>query len=203
MSIAPVIELPVRPVALCAIAITGIAAGALLGAVTNAINGAVSPLYFVNVLGWHGIEDVWRASIGQGIFEGGCFGFFFSLAFIVGVGVITRGACPLGFALRYILWIVAGTLVCWGIGGLSAMLLATISPEMYRRAFFGVPEQFGPMLAYAWVGGSIWGVEFGGFVCMVLGLVLLRANWLGRKCPSVSSTAGVKVGQEGPSSVVE
>jgi hypothetical protein len=160
-----------------AVAITGVFASAGLGAVTNAINGWVSPLYFVTILGWRGVEDVWRACIAQGIFEGLCFGVFFSLVFTSGIGVITRASCSYGFAVRHLLGIVAAALACWLIGGVAAMGLATLSPEFYRRAFIGMPEQFGPMLAYAWVGGSIWGVQLGGLVSVVLGLVALRGNW--------------------------
>jgi len=39
----------------------------------------VSPRYFVTILGWHDVDDVWRASIAQGKFEGFCFGLFVSL----------------------------------------------------------------------------------------------------------------------------
>jgi hypothetical protein len=167
-----------RPLTLFGIAVTGVFASAALGAVTNAVNGWVSPLYFVTIMRWHGVEDVWRASVAQGIFEGLCFGVFFSLVFTAGVGIITRAACPFAFAARHLAGIVAGALVCWAIGGMAAMGLATLSPEFYRRAFIGVPEETGPMLAYAWVGGSIWGVQLGGLVSVVLGLVVLRANWL-------------------------
>jgi hypothetical protein len=38
-------------------------AGGFLGATTNAVNGRVSPFYFVTALGWHYVADVWRASI--------------------------------------------------------------------------------------------------------------------------------------------
>jgi hypothetical protein len=58
------------------------------------------------------------------------------------------------------------------------MGLAAPSPEFYRRAFIGVPEEFGPMLGYAWAGGSIWGLELGGLLSVVLGLIVLRGNWL-------------------------
>ena len=159
------------------IALTGVFTSAGLGAITNAINGWVSPVYFVTVLGWQGVRDVWSASIAQGIFEGLCFGVFFSLVFTTGVGVITRGSCSYGFALRHLLGIAAGALVGWAIGGLAAMGLATLSPEFYRRAFIGVPNEFGPMLGYAWVGGSIVGLELGGLVSVILGLVVLRTNW--------------------------
>jgi hypothetical protein len=170
-------EASVRPLALFGVAVTGVFASAALGAATNAVNGWVSPLYFVTIMGWQGVEDVWRASIAQGIFEGLCFGVFFSLIFTAGVGIITRASCSYGFALRHLLGIVAGAIVCWAIGGVAAIGLASLSQEFYQRAFIGVPEEPGPMLAYAWVGGSIWGVQLGGFVSVVLGLVVLRANW--------------------------
>ena len=78
---------------------------------------------------------------------------------------------------RHLLGILGGALVCWAIGGLLAVALAALSPEFYCRAFFGVPEEVGPMLRYAWAGGSIWGVELGGLVSVTLGLVVLRAGW--------------------------
>jgi hypothetical protein len=149
----------------------------VFGAATNAVNGAVSPTYFVNILRWHDVQDVWRASISQGVFEGLVFGFLFSLIFTTGVGIITRASTTYSFAVKYLLGILAATLVCWAIGGLLGMGLSALSPDFYRRAFIGVPEEFGAMLAYAWVGGSIWGAQFGGLVSVVLGLVLLRARW--------------------------
>ncbi|MCI0462502.1 MAG: hypothetical protein L0Z62_36590 [Gemmataceae bacterium] len=173
----PELRSEARPLALVGIALTGILAGAVFGALTNAINGAVSPTYFVNILGWHDVEDVWRASIAQGVFEGLVFGTLFALVFTTGVGIITRGTCTYGFALRYLLGILAAAYLCWALGGLLAMGLAALSPEFYRRAFIGVPEEFGAMLRYAWVGGSILGAQLGGLVCVILGLVIVRAKW--------------------------
>ena len=57
------------------------------------------------------------------------------------------------------------------------MGLATLSPEFYRHSFHGVPEDFGQMLRYAWVGGSIWGIQFGGLASVIVGSVLFRAKW--------------------------
>lgn len=162
---------------IAALAVSGVLASGLLGGAANAVNGAVSPTYFVNILGWHEIEDVWRASIAQGVFEGLLFGIFFSLLFTVGTGIITGASCSFGFALKHLLGVLGGASVFWALGGLAAMGLATLSPEFYRKTFFGVPKVFEPMLRYAWVGGSIWGLELGGFVSVVVGLVVLRANW--------------------------
>jgi hypothetical protein len=126
-----------RPLDLAATAATGVLAGGLLGAITNAVNGRISPTYFVNVLGWQGVEDVWRASIAQGAFEGLLFGVFFSLVFATVTGIITGAACPYGFAVRHLLGILGGALTCWALGGLLAVALAALSPEFYRRAFRG------------------------------------------------------------------
>jgi O-antigen/teichoic acid export membrane protein len=35
------------------------------------------------------------------------------------------------------------------------------------------------MLQYAWVGGSIWGLQFGGLASVIVGSVLFRAKWRG------------------------
>jgi len=167
---------PVRPLTLFGIAITGVFASAGLGAITTAVNGWVSPVYFVTILGWSGVENVWRASIAQGTFEGLIFGVFFSLLFTAGVGIMTRASCGYWFAARRLIGIVAGAFMFWLIGGVAAMGLASFSPEFYYRGSVGVPDGFGPMLAHAWVRGSIWGVELGGLVSVVLGLVVLRGN---------------------------
>ena len=152
-------------------------ASAFLGGSTNAINGLVSPRYFVTIMGWDEFTDVWRASIAQGMFEGFCFGLFFTLLFTVGTGIITGASCSYGFACKHLLGVLAGAYVTWAIGGLAGMGLAALSPEFYSRTFIGVPQNLSERLAYAWVGGSIWGVEFGGLVPVVLGLVVMRANW--------------------------
>ena len=182
---------PARPLALIGMAATAVLAGAVVGAGTNAVNGAVSPTYFVNVMGWEGVSDVWRASIAQGVLEGFVFGVLFAVIFTTVVGVVTRACCTYRLALRYLLGIVAGVCGCWVAGGLLAIALASLSPEFYRRAFIGVPQDHGQMLRYAWVGGSIWGAELGGVLSLGIGLVVLRGNWK-RQTTRVASVAAFK-----------
>ena len=166
-----------RSIALFGIAATAVLASGLLGGVTNSINGLVSPQYYVAILHWHEVGDVWRAAVAQGIFEGLCFGVFFSTVYSVGLGLMTRVACTYRFGVRHLCGVVAGAFVFWLIGGAAALGLATLSPDFYRKTFYGVPSEAGPMLRFAWVGGSIWGVELGGVVSVILGLVIVRASW--------------------------
>jgi len=149
----------------------------MLGGATNAINGLVSPGYFVAVLHWHHVDDIWRACVAQGVFQGLLVGLFFSLLFTAMTGILTKAACTYAFAFKHLVGVVAGACSCWLIGGLAGTGLAALSPEFFKSTFIGVPDDFGPLLAHAWVGGSIWGLQFGGFVCLILGLVILRANW--------------------------
>jgi len=172
-----------RPFALVGLAVTGVLAGAALGALTNSINGWVSPLYFRNILHWHDVDDVWRASIAQGIFEGLLFGFFLAIVFTIVVGCVSKARCSYGFGAVSLMFVAVAALACWAVGGLLGMGLATLSPEFYRHAFYRVPADFTEMLRYAWVGGSIWGIEFGGFALTILGAFLFYARWQRRLMP--------------------
>ncbi len=166
-----------RPGALFALLFTGPVLGGLLGAATNAVSAAVSPEYFRTVLGWHTVVDVWRAGIAQGVFEGILGGLGFAIVFTVLVGIISKGCCPYALALRYLLAVAAFAAGTWLLGGLVAIGLATLSPEFFRHAFQSVPVGTGPMLRYAWVGGSIWGIELGGLAALVAGCVALGTRW--------------------------
>ena len=159
------------------IPVATIGLSAVIGASTNAVNGAVSPMYFRRILGWEDVGNVWRASIAQGIFEGLFYGIAFSVIFTVVVGRVTRGQCPFAFAFRHLISVVAVIYGCWVVGGLSAMGLASLSGEFYRLTFPGVPEDFGEMLRYAWVGGSIWGALAGGLLSLVIGSFVFTENW--------------------------
>ncbi len=92
-----------RPSALLGIAITAIGAGAVLGAGTNAVNGAVSPTYFRAVLGWLRVENIWRAAVAQGIFEGLIYGALFFIVFTLIVGIVSKGRVTYRFTLKHLL----------------------------------------------------------------------------------------------------
>lgn len=175
-----------RPLAMAGIALSCVAASGFVGGATNAINGAVCPEYFYLVMDWQ-MQDVWRASIAQGIFEGLLFGIAFSLVFTVGTGIITQAACSYLFAMKHVLGIVIGSCACWIFGGMAGVGLAILRREFDGFAIFGVSLDFGSLLRFAWVGGSIWGVEFGGFISVVIALVIVKANWcLRHHPPSIS-----------------
>lgn len=166
-----------HPFDLFGLAMTGVVAGVLTGALTNLINGRVSPLYFVNIMGWSNDDFVWNMAIAQGIFEGVFFGIFLSLIFTTVVGIVSRASCPYRLGLRYLLAILLIALGGWVLGGLFAMGMAALSPEFYRNAFYKVPLDSSEMLKYAWVGGSIIGLQLFALLAVILVTVIFRANW--------------------------
>ncbi len=166
-----------RPGALVGLAVTGVVLGAALGATTNGINGWVSPVYFRRMMRWEDVDDVWRASIAQGIYEGLLFGLAFAMIFVTVVGVVTRARSPYRLAARYLALVAVAALACWAAGGATGMGLAALSPEFFQHAFRGVPKEFAEMIRFAWVGGSIRGIELGGLASIVVASVLFRARW--------------------------
>jgi hypothetical protein len=172
---------PARPVALVAVALAAVAMAALLGAATNAVNGSLSPLYFRNILQWHHVEDVRRAAVAQGIFEGALYGMAFSFVFTLVVGIASKARATLAFSLRHLALAGAIAIACWCLGGAVAMGLATLSPEFYRDMFIGVPSERVEMLKYAWVGGSIWGALFGAALSVVVASITAATDWRRRR----------------------
>lgn len=172
--------MPRRPGALTGIGLTAIFIGAVFGLLTNAVNGAVSPTYFVRIMGWYSVPNVWRASIQQGILEGAVVGLIFGVVSVTTIGVVTRCRCTYAMGAQWLAWMVLAILGAWLLGGVSAMMLATVTPDFYRKIIFGVPEDPVEMLRYAWVGGSIVGAEVGGFLVITAGLVwfAIRWNWM-------------------------
>jgi prolipoprotein diacylglyceryltransferase len=158
------------------IGLTCIFIGGFIGAVTNMINGLISPNYFRIIMGWD-FQDIWIGSVAQGIFEGLIYGIIFSLIFTTGFGIITKGNGKYNFALRQLFKIILIIFSFWAFGGIIAILLASLSPEFYQSHFYNVPEEKTEMLKYAWVGGSIWGGIIGGLLSAIFGVVIIKNNW--------------------------
>ena len=158
------------------IAITCVLMGGFIGAVTNMINGAVSPYYFKTTMNW-GFQEIWIASVAQGILEGLFHGVLFALIFTTGFGLITKGKADYAFAFKHILRVAIIVMACWTIGGLLAVMLVRLSPEFYRSHFPWTPTDVIGQMKYAWVGGSIWGEIIGGFLGSLIGLVTVKNNW--------------------------
>jgi hypothetical protein len=169
----------IRPLALVGIAATVIFAGILFGATTNAINGAISPIYFISVMGWQFISDVWWASIVEGVFEGTVAGLLLSVVFTSTLAIVTRGSCTYNMGMRWLSGILLAVYGLWGIGGIGGVVVAALRPQFFQSTFIGVPSDHMQMLKYAWVGGSIWGAYVGGPLAVIVGLVLIRISWRG------------------------
>lgn len=158
------------------VGLTCIFTGGFIGAITNMVNGSVSPAYFRIVMGWD-FTNIWIASVAQGLLEGLIYGVLFSLIFTSGFVLITKGKASYNFALKQLFKIILITLVCWAIGGVLGLLLASLSPDFFRSHFYHVPKEKIEMIKYAWVGGSIWGGMLGGLLSAVFGLALIKINW--------------------------
>ncbi len=162
---------------LISIALTCVFIGIGIGMLTNMINGAISPLYFRNIMHWENVHNIWKASVTQGIFEGGIYGIIFAVVFTIVVGVVTKGDVSYSTVCRFLAGLAITVLICWCLGGGFAILLALSSPEFYQHTFRGVPSETLPMIRYAWVGGSIWGAMFGCLFSLTIGLVVFKLKW--------------------------
>jgi len=170
-------ELPARQVWVPALMLViGLAAGVVTGALTNAVNGLISPLYFETIMGWDP-PFVWLMSIEQGMLEGAVLGLFFGLVVATSFAVSTGLRGPLRLAGGALTRATAVCLICWAIGGSIAVALAATQPSWYASTFVGVPGDPGERARYAWVGGSIWGAYGGTFIAAVVACVWQHLRW--------------------------
>ncbi len=168
---------PMRPLDLAGIVLTTVLAGVIVGASMNAVNGIVSRGYFVAVMGWQNVTNVWRAGIDEGVLEGSVAGVLEAIAVGVTVGLVTRGSCPYRKGLKLLAGIVALAYFFWVIGGICGGVLADMYPQFFQSSFLGVPSDREQMLRYAWVGGSIWGAYPGGPIAAIIVLVRFGFGW--------------------------
>ena len=157
--------------------LTGIILSILAGLLTNMINGLISPLYFKSIMGWQNITGIYRAIIAQGIFEGIIFGIFLSLFYTISVIIISKWKCTYRLGIKYLIFLFIITIACWIIGGLLGLGLAELSPDFFKNTFRLAPDNFNDMLGYAWIGGSIWGIQFGGICTIIIGSLLFKIRW--------------------------
>lgn len=157
--------------------LTGIILSILAGLLTNMINGLISPLYFKSIMGWQNLTGIYHAIIAQGIFEGIIFGIFLSLFYTISVIFISRWRCTYRLGIGYLLFLFIIAIICWIIGGLLGLGLAGLSPDFFKNTFRSVPDNFNDMLGYAWAGGSIWGIQFGGICTIIIGSLLFKIRW--------------------------
>lgn len=170
---------PVSATALILILLTAILAGPLLGLAVNIVNGLVDPDYFVRVMRWKADDPValYGMILMQGLFEGLIVGVLLSIPVGLVVGIATGARCPYSRGAWLVGHIVLFALVCWALGGLIALALAGLSPEWYRATFRIAPADANALLPFAWVGGSIWGVQLGALLALAVLLPVFVARW--------------------------
>ena len=167
-----------RPLEIGALLPLGIAGGAVTGALLDAINGWISPLYFAIVMGWDRSSNfqIWLRAIAQGTLEGSVLGAVMGLILMIFIGLTTRLRCPLSISTRTLLETMALTLGFCFVMGFNAVLIALIYPRFYDL-FLGLPPSQGDAVRYAWVAGTVWGPGFCALLATAIACARFSARW--------------------------
>ena len=163
-----------KPLRICIVCMSCIMLSGLIGLCTNLINAVISPEYFINIMHWEEVENLIRSAGAQGLYQGLGQGLFFALVFSCVYIISNNAELNISAVLKWIVCMRRASLRLRVIGGNIAIALSALSPEFYKQTFIGVPDGYAAMFRYAWVGGSIWGITFGGIIVMIIGTVLFR-----------------------------
>jgi hypothetical protein len=156
------------------LAAIGLAGGATLGAITNCLNGVVSPWYFHQcgyMIDWT-CSSIWLRSVCEGAFEGAVYGIVYSIVFIAMIAFVSHRRCHVKVALRYVGLAFLLDIGFWVLGGVLAFYVLHLFPSLRNSHFYGHNSfcaYTGPELeCFAWVRGSIWGEKYGGIACIFI-----------------------------------
>ena len=163
-----------KPLRICIVCMSCIMLSGLIGLCTNLINAVISPEYFINIMHWEEVENLIRSAGAQGLYQGLGQGLFFALVFSCVYIISNNAERNISAVLKWIVCMGLASIGLWVIGGIIAIALSALSPEFDKQTFIGVPDGYAAMFRYAWVGGSIWGITFGGIIVMIIGTVLFR-----------------------------
>lgn len=158
------------------IALWGLGLSFLLGILTNMINGWVSPEYFRVVMRWD-FDHIWSASVIQGALEGLIWGLLIVIGFSVAFHRITAGEGSFHFARRYLLRLVLISAAAWVLTGALALAISALNPHYFHALIRLAPPSGPEQMRFAWVGGSITGVVWGGLVGAVFTLMAMGRDW--------------------------
>ena len=163
-----------KPLKVCIVCMSCIMLSGLIGLCTNLINAVISPEYFINIMHWEQVESLIRSAGAQGLYQGIVRGLFFALVFSCVYIISNNAELNISAVLKWIISMGVASIGLWVIGGIIAIVLFALSPEFYKQTFIGVLDGHAAVFRYAWVGGSIWGISFGGIIVIIIGTVLFR-----------------------------
>jgi hypothetical protein len=139
-----------------------------IGAVTNMVNGSLSPLYYCYTLRWHS-GDIWRMAVAQGAAEGLQYGALFAAGFMGFWGIFVPSNRHLHLAWKTLFQLCLFVLGCWMLGGAIGLLLAWWSPAIFQNRCPFLLNDPATLYGFSWVAGSVKGAVYGGLIS--LGLV--------------------------------
>jgi hypothetical protein len=142
--------------------------GSAFGAMTNLVNGLISPQFFADVMNIR--DDLWLNSVRNGIIRGAMFGAVYGTVFVLLLAWISRPRCEPAVALRYVALTILFALALWILGGLLATLYVSLTGALADPFWLGKHASQSSRLLYAWVRGSIFAVEACGIVSVLLSI---------------------------------
>ncbi len=159
----------------------GVLSGIVGGALMNAFDVVISPLYFqyhgywINRTQSEGLINILQ----EGMVAGGGF-CIMSVSYVFGIVVHSRGRCPFHLALRGFKRCVLLLFAIYFAMGLNAAMLLIVAPSLFRR-FVELPSTPGltqfDLLRWVWVGGSIVGLHIGNILSVIIAIIWFSFDW--------------------------